>query len=256
MVNAIAMSAYRNKFKHIKVDSVLYRYLVVFFCNVFVAFANPYMPYKANNTQRVQQDIMPLLQQCSNGIKDSCSLLLKQGVPSVNECEIHICHIIGATLSANGSDREAIPYLQKSCQSSEKLGCSLLGLLYQMSGNTDEAEIAYNTACNNADVIGCYNMGVLQSMRTSSNVGGHAALQSFTRACSMQYPQACFNLAVVYANYKKDFANALYFFHIACDYGMMESCRNMRLLKDSGITLPLLQKKRGLYVRLDSKQRQ
>lgn len=199
--------------------------------------------------QELQQDPMSLLRQCVDGITNSCSLLLGRGIPSVNECDSHVCHIVGATLSANGNDKEAIPYLQKSCQSNENLGCTLLGLLYQLRGNISDAETIYNIACNNGDVIGCYNMGVLQSTQLSLHMRGHATLQSFARACSMQYPQACFNLAVIYANYKKDSSNALYFFHVACDYGIAEACKNAQLLKKNGVILPILQKKRGLYIK-------
>ena len=229
---------------------MLHKYITIFSFSIFLLFANQYIQYKENNkAQKIQQDVILLLQQCANNIKDSCSALLKRGIPDIYECELYECYLVGATLSANGDDKKAIPYLQKSCQSKEKLGCALLGLLYEMNGNTTDAVSTYNIACNNGDVIGCYNMGVLQYVKSSFNMGEHTALQSFTRACFMRYPQACFNLAAVYANYKKDFANSLYFFHIACDYGMTKACKNMQLLKDMGITLPPLQKKRGLYVR-------
>lgn len=238
---------------------MLQRYAIIFFYSMLLLYASPYMPYNSHKKQNAEHDSMLLLQQCANGVNKSCAILLQQDIPSLNECSPNVCHLIGAVLSANGEDRKAIPYLQKSCNSNQNLlnqnttkqnlGCTLLGLLYQTQGNIREAESAYNIACNYGDFIGCYNMGVLQAMDIATNKGSHIALQSFGRACAMKYPKACFNLAVLYANIKKDFMNAYYFFHIACDYGDMQACKNMQILQDSGVTLPPLKKHRGLYIK-------
>ncbi len=229
---------------------MLQRYIASFLYSVLLLWANPYTPYKTHNKmQTTQYDTMQFLQQCADGKQQACAMLLRRGLPNPRECMPHVCHIVGAVLSANGQDNEAVEYLQHSCHSAENLGCTLLGLLYQLHGKNKDAENAYNIACNHGDVVGCYNMGMLQAMDMPYGKGGHAALQAFGRACSMQYPKACFNLAVIYANYKHDLMRARYFFHIACDYGMLESCKNARLLQDSGVALPPLQKKRGLYMK-------
>lgn len=237
---------------------MLQRYIIVFFYSMLLLYASPYVISNFSKKQNADSDSFLLLQQCSNGVKKSCSLLLQLGIPSENECQPYVCHLIGAVLSANGEDSRAIPYLQKSCNSNgnflnqdsikQNLGCTLLGLLYQMQGNIRDAESAYNVACNNRDFIGCYNMGLLQAMDGTHSVS-NAAFKSFGRACSMNYSKGCFNLAVLYANVRHDFTSANYFFHIACDYGNMKACKNVQILQDSLITLPQLKKHRGLYIK-------
>lgn len=238
---------------------MLQRYVIIFFYSMLLLYASPYISNRYHKKQNIEYDSVSLLQQCANGVQQSCALLLQQGVPNVNDCSPHVCHVVGAVLSANGEDNRAIPYLQKSCNVNQNLltqnfikhnlGCTLLGFLYQKQGNAREAESAYNIACNYGDSVGCYNMGMLQAMDIAVHKGSHAAFQSFGRACAMQYPKACFNLAVLYANVKQDFMRARYFFHIACDYGDNKACKNMQILQDSGVTLPSLKKHRGLYIK-------
>lgn len=243
---------------------MLQRYMVVFFYSILLLYASPYLSADSKNgvsDNSAGKDSMILFQRCANGVKNSCVLLLQLGIPSLDECSPDVCHLIGAVLSANDENSRAIPYLQKSCRSNQSpldknfvkqnLGCTLLGLLYQMEGDKREAESAYNLACNYGDPLGCYNMGMLQAADIEIHKGSRAAFQSFSRACAMQYPKACFNLAVLYANVRQDLASANYFFHISCDYGMTKACKNIQILQDSGVTLPPLAKRRGLYIKPD-----
>ncbi len=195
------------------------------------------------------ENLMGILTKCANNNISSCNKLVNLGLLSKDECDPKDCHLIGALLSFVNRTNEAISYLKKSCESYDRLGCTHLAILYQENRDYKEAKYFYEISCNNGDAIGCYNLGMLYTSDKMSGKNSMFSTRFFKLACNMNYPKACFNLAVVYANHVKDLMNARYFFDKSCDYGIKDGCINADYLKSQGITMPILKKHRGLYIR-------
>ncbi len=193
--------------------------------------------------------IFSLLHNCAKNNTSSCKELIKFGLLSDKECEPNDCQLIGALLSLSNNTNKALSYLTKSCQSNDRLGCTHLAIIYEESRNYKDAEYFYKLSCNNGDIVACYNLGVLYANGKIFDKSPIASKHFFKHACDNYYAKACFNLAVVYANFIHDFENARYFFDKSCDYGIKEGCINAHNLENNGITMPKLQKKRGLYIK-------
>lgn len=139
---------------------------------------------------------------------DICQKLLREGLPSVKECDNGpLCRKIGGVYISTYNYQQGFPYIEKGCDYKDSLACYFVGLMY------DDGDKA-----------------VRQDF--------FKARQYYEKACDMGLSVGCNDLGILYATGKgvrKDEAKGKKYFGKACDMGSKSGCDNYRIANERGI---------------------
>ncbi|RDU60394.1 tetratricopeptide repeat protein [Helicobacter sp. MIT 14-3879] len=192
-----------------------------------------------------------ILKRCSRQEINACNTILSFGFPSVRDCELLACSLIGATLSLANRDLEALGYLKKACSMRNVESCFALALSYESLRDYSNAKLTYQLACERNHAASCYNLGMLYVSKDLAKQSYSTASVFFQKACKNLYAKACFNMAVLYANgngVEQDFSYAKMYFDRACDMELQEACIRLEELSKMNIKMPKPKKIRGFYM--------
>lgn len=178
-----------------------------------------------------------------NEDKGACEALIKNGLPSVEQCDKDTCTFVGGVYRLAGRYREAIHYHKKAIALGDNRGYALLGNIYIKFQDYYNAKKYYEIACSkgNGDISQsepCSNLGFMYSNGKGVRQDYHKARELYKKACDMKYGLACNNLGVLYNNgqgVRQSLSTAKHYFDKACDLGSQNGCDNYKKYNEQGV---------------------
>lgn len=204
---------------------------------------------------------------CAEDIK-VCEELVKTKLPSANNCEEGICHMIGLAYANTKNFKQAIPYYEKDCGRDFAVSCNNLGVLYlEGTGVKKDSNMAFrlftkadnlepNNIMINANLAYCYEHGfgtnknmqkALSLLENVCELRNNAdcyyevaqkyadlkqissAIRLLEKSCALNHAESCTGAGALYI-LNSDIINANTYFAKACNLGSKDACNARRNL--------------------------
>ncbi|WP_158090105.1 tetratricopeptide repeat protein [Kiloniella majae] len=142
----------------------------------------------------------------------------------------------------NNDDAKAVQLWLKACRADYFQTCSNLGFMYSkgkgVTKNYKEALYYLNKSCNDTVSVGCKHLGVLYSLGEGVPQSDEKAAEYYKKSCDAGNGPGCFNLAGFYLEGRYlayDADKALKLYEDSCGVNYVDSCFLVAYLFDEGV---------------------
>ena len=211
--------------------------MFLFICHTILAFTDEYnMQSQYTESQRKE-----FFYSCSENNKDSCNLLIEDGVPSAGECSAKTtCMILARIYEIADKINESLPYYAKSCNAQILEACFNLALAYESLQQYADSKKEYEQSCHYGFMASCYNLAMLYVNGLGVPKDMKKANRFFMEACSNDDGWSCYSLATSYRNgegFKPNRLKAQELFEKACKLGIQDGCKEFKILHSAEFSI-------------------
>ncbi len=189
------------------------------------------------------------VQQCLNKNKESCKILMKDGLKTQEDCDSKKeCVAIGEIFWNLDLIEESMPFFDKSCKAKNTHGCYFIGLNKIRRQEYIKAIEYLKKTCSKKHSASCFKLGWLYENGKGTRQDYEKVMELYKKSCKLDYAKACFSLGNLHQEGKvlsHDLSLAKEFYGIACDLGMQKGCDLYKELNQAGI--PSLYSKRSVF---------
>ena len=170
--------------------------MFLFICHTILAFTDEYNV----QSQYTESQRKEFFYSCLENNKDSCNLLIEDGVPSAGECSAKTtCMILARIYEIADKINESLPYYAKSCNAQILEACFNLALAYESLQQYADSRKEYEQSCHYGFMASCYSLATSYRNGEGFKPNRLKAQELFEKACKLGIQDGCKEFKILHS---------------------------------------------------------